>query len=144
MRNRQKSLERLLAVKTQLHALEEAKLADIRRRKLAAADDKRAMFDLLGNEEKTDSLILGLACRHISRTARNERDLEAAEQAQKAALLTRSAQKKSLEKIVKDATMAVDRESERRTLLDIGERLAGESQSLAGESLAGKPPTSLP
>jgi hypothetical protein len=90
------------------------------------------MFDLLGNEEKTDSLILGLACRHISRTARNERDLDAAEQAQKAALLTRSAQRRTLEKIVKDAELAADRESERRTLLDIGERLAG------------KPATSLP
>jgi hypothetical protein len=132
MRNRQKSLERLLAVKTQLHALEEAKLTEIQRRKLAAAEDRRAMFDLLGNEEKTDSFILGLACRQISRTALSERDLDAAEQTQKAALLTRSAQKRTLEKIVKDAERAADRESERRGLLDIGERLAS------------KPPTSLP
>jgi hypothetical protein len=129
MRNRQKSLERLLVVKTQLHALEEAKLADIQRRKLAAEDVRRAMFDLLGDEGKTDSFILGLACRHISRTALSERDLDASEQAQKAALLTRSAQKRSLEKIVKEAEQAADRESERRTLLDIGEKLAGKPQT---------------
>ncbi len=132
MRNRHKSLERLLAVKTQLHRLEEAKLTEIQRRKQLVAEERRAMFNLLGDEEKTDSFILGLACRQITRTDKSERDLDVAESQQKQALLKRSAQKRTLEKIVKEAAQESERESERRTLLDIGEKLAM------------KPPTSLP
>lgn len=132
MRNRHKSLERLLTVKTQLHRLEEAKLTEIQRRKQVVADERRAMFNLLGNEEKTDGFILGLACRQIARTDKSERDLDVAEGLQKQALLKRSAQKRTLEKIVKEAAQAAERDNERQTLLDIGEKLAM------------KPPTSLP
>ncbi len=124
MRERQKSLQRLLAVKEQLHRLEEARLAEIQRRKQALAEERRAMFDMLGNAEKTDSLVLGLACRHITRTDKGERELDAAEKTQKQALLQRTAQKKALEKILKETDQAMDRDAERKTLLEIGEKLA--------------------
>jgi hypothetical protein len=124
MRERRKSLERLLAVKEQLHRLEEARLAEIQRRKQALGEERRAMFDMLGDEKKTDSLVLGLACRHIARTDRSERDLDAAEATQKQALMKRAAQKKALEKTLKEAETAMDRDDERKSLLEIGERLA--------------------
>ena len=101
MRERQKSLQRLLAVKSQLHRLEEARLIETQRRKQALAEDRRALFDLLGKAEQTDRLLLGLACRQIRRTEEGERDLAAAEKAQTLALLERSAQKKALEKSLK-------------------------------------------
>ncbi len=129
MRDRHKSLVRLLQVKTQLHKLEEARLNETQRRRQAIAEERRAMFALLGNEEKTDGLILGLACRHISRTDRSERDLDMAEQEQKQALLRRSAQKKALEKTLKETIQAMERDAERRDLLDIAERLAGPSRT---------------
>ncbi len=144
MRNRQKSLERLLAVKTQLHRLEEAKLGEIQRQKQIVVEERQAMFNLLGDEKKTDGFILGLACRHIARTDNSERDLDAAETEQKQALLKRSAQKRALEKIVKEAADAADRDSERRTLLDIGEKLGQKLGQKLGEQLAIEPPTSLP
>ncbi len=129
MRDRHKSLARLLQVKTQLHKLEEARLNETRRRRQEMGEERRAMFALLGDEEKTDSLILGLACRHISRTERSERDLDMAEQEQKQALLRRSAQKKALEKTLRETIRAMERDAERRALLDIAERLAGQSRT---------------
>ena len=124
MRNRQKSLRRLLAAKSQLHHLEEARLIEIQRGKQFVAEEKRALFDLLGDAEKTDSLLLGLACRQIARADRRERDLDAAEKAQSQAVLHRGAQKKALEKAVKETARALEREDEKRLLRDIGEGLA--------------------
>jgi hypothetical protein len=124
MRERQKSLERLLQVKTQLHRLEEARLGDLQRRKQAMDEERRAMFDLLGDVEKTDGLILGLACRHIARTDARQRDLDIAEQAQKQALMQRGAQKKALEKILQETRQARARDDERRALLELAEQLA--------------------
>jgi hypothetical protein len=124
MRDRQKSLQRLLAVKSQLHRLEEARLIETRRRKQALAEDRLAMFDLLGKVEKTDHLLLGLACRQIQRTDQGERDLAAAEKDQTLTLLYQSAQKKALEKSLKEMKLALDRDTERRVLLELGESLA--------------------
>jgi len=124
MRDRQKSLQRLLAVKSQLHRLEEARLIETQRRKRALAEDRLAMFDLLGKAEKTDSLLLGLACRQIQRTDEGERDLAAVEKAQTLALLHRSAQKKALEKSLTETKRTLDRDAERRVLLELGESLA--------------------
>jgi hypothetical protein len=133
MRDRQKSLQRLLAVKSQLHRLEEAQLIETQRRKQALAEDRRAMFDLLGKAEKTDSLLLALACRQIQRTDEGERDLAAAEQAQTLALLHRGAQKKALEKSLTEAKRALDRDAERRFLLELGEALAAPRTSSFGQ-----------
>ncbi len=124
MRDRHKSLQRLLAVKSQLHRLEEARLIETRRRKQALAEDRLAMFDLLGKAEKTDHLLLELACRQIQRTDQGERDLAAAEKDQTLALLNQSAQKKALEKSLKEMKLALDRDAERRVLLELGESLA--------------------
>ena len=124
MRERQKSLERLLQVKTQLHRLEEARLGDLQRRRQAMDEERRAMFDLIGDVEKTDGLILGLACRHIARTDARQRDLDIAEQAQKQALMQRGAQKKALEKILQETRQARARDDERRALLELAEQLA--------------------
>ncbi len=87
------------------------------------------MFALLGNEEKTDSLILGLACRQVARTDRRQRDLDIAEQVQKQALMRRGAQKKALEKTLKETVQAMEHDAEKRALLDIAERLAGPSRT---------------
>ena len=124
MRGRHKSLQRLLAVKNQLHRLEEAQLIETQRRKQALAEDRLAMFELLGKAEKADHLLLGLACRQIQRSDDGERDLAAAEKAQTLALLVRTAQKKALEKSLTETKRALDRDAERRVLLELGEALA--------------------
>jgi hypothetical protein len=133
MRERQKSLERLLQVKTQLHRLEEARLTDLQRRRQAMDDERRAMFDFIGDVEKTDSLILGLACRHIKCTDARQRDLDIAEQAQKQALMQRGAQKKALEKILQETRQALERDDERRALLDIADQLAARPPTSPGQ-----------
>jgi len=133
MRDRQKSLQRLLAVKSQLHRLEEAQLIETRRRKQALAEDRLAMFELLGKAEKADSFLLGLACRQILRSEASERDLAADEQAQTRALLHRGAQKKALEKILKETKRTLDRDAERRVLLELGETLAASSKTSFGQ-----------
>jgi hypothetical protein len=133
MRERQKSLQRLLAVKSQLHRLEEAQLIETQRRKQALADDRLAMFDLLGNAERVDSLVLALACREILRADKGERDLAVTEEAQRLQLLHRSAQKKALEKNLTETKRALDRDAERRALLELGEGLAASSPSSLGQ-----------
>lgn len=132
MRDRQKSLQRLLAVKSQLHRLEEARLIETRRRKQALAEDRLAMFDLLA-ADRTDGFLLGLACRQIRRTDNGERDLDAAEKAQTLALLQRSAQKNALEKSLKEAKRTLESDAERRALLELGETLAASCKTSFGQ-----------
>ncbi|PPQ38568.1 hypothetical protein SAMN06265338_106161 [Rhodoblastus acidophilus] len=129
MRERHRSLERLLRVKNQLQQMDEAKLEEIRRRKTAAEAEKQQLLKMLGDATNNDPLILGLACRHLVRSERIERELLIEEQAQKAELLRGTAQKKALENIVKETGRTIAREEEKRQLLDIGERLAARAHS---------------
>ena len=129
MRERHRSLERLLRVKNQLYKMDEAKLEDIQRRKIVVEEEKRALLNMLGDVEKNDPLILGLACRHLVKSDKRESELVVEEQAQKAQLLRRSAQKKTLEKIVLETARSIAREDEKLQLLDIGERLAARVRS---------------
>ncbi len=73
MRQRHKSLKRLLHVKNQLHQKEEAELAEIQRQKSEIEAERRAVFDILGGRD--DPFILGLACRHLIQTQRRESEL---------------------------------------------------------------------
>ncbi len=129
MRNRHKSLRRLLDVKTQLQQVDEWKLADLHRRKEHAKRDRSELFDILGDIERHDSVILGLACRQIAQAAARERSLEQAETQQKQLLLERSLQKRALEQAVQETARAVERDGERRLLLDVGERLSAPSST---------------
>jgi hypothetical protein len=129
MRERHRTLERLLLVKSQLHKMEEAKLDEIQRRKFAMEAEQRALLEMLGDVEKNDQLILGLACRHLVHTQKRESELVVEENEQKSRLLQRAAQKKALEKIVKETAREIDRDDEKRQLLDIGERLAAQAHS---------------
>jgi len=114
----------MLRVKSQLHKMEQAKLDEILRRKSAVEEDKRALLNMLGDVERNDPLILGLACRQLVHSERRERELVAEELAQREELLQRSAQKKTLEKIVKETALTIAREDEKLRLLELGERLA--------------------
>ena len=127
MRQRHKSLKRLLHVKNQLQQKEEAELAEIQRKKSEIEAERRAVFDILGARD--DPFILGLACRHLIQTQRRENELQEQEREQKTQLLRRTAQKKALEKIVEDAARRVAREDEKLELLEIGERLAAKARS---------------
>jgi len=127
MRQRHKTLKRLLHVKKQLHQKEEAELAEIQRKKTEIETERRALFDILG--ERNDPFILGLACRHLIQTQRRETELHEQELEQKSQLMRRTAQKKALEKIVEDSARRVAREDEKLELLEIGERLAAKARS---------------
>ncbi len=132
MRERKKSLERLLAVKTKMRELEEARLAAIERQKHEAREEQRAMLGFLGDPAEKDVLLLKLACRRVASMERGAAALEARAVSQREKVIQRNAQRRALEKLVKDAAQKMDREEEKRRLFDIG------------ESLATSPPTSLP
>lgn len=131
MRNRQKNLQRLLDVKTQLQQVEEWKLADLLRRRQEATQERSGLFDILADVEKNDSVILGLACRHLQRADARERKLEQAEAAQKQVVLERGLQRRALEKAVQETSRSLERDGERLRLLELGEKIgAGPSTSL--------------
>ncbi|MCW2284642.1 septal ring factor EnvC (AmiA/AmiB activator) [Rhodoblastus acidophilus] len=127
MRQRHKSLNRLLQVKKQLHQKEEAELAEIQRKKSEIEAERREVFEILGARD--DPFILGLACRHLIQTQRREHELNEREKEQKSQLMKRTAQKKALEKIVDEAARRIAREDEKLELLEIGERLAAKAFS---------------
>jgi hypothetical protein len=124
MRDRKKMLERLLAVKTELHRLEEARLAQIETQRLKALDEKQAMFRFLEFAEHKDPLLLRLACSRVVAAERGASALDARADRQRQILTGRAEQKKRVEKLLKDAAEALDRENEKRALLDLAERLA--------------------
>jgi GNAT superfamily N-acetyltransferase len=132
MRERKKALQRLLAVKTQLRELERARLAEIERHKAKAQDDRDAMLRFLAGVGEKDPLLLSLACRRVVATERGAAALEAKADAQREIVLRRSAQKQGVERLLREAAAALEREEEKRRLLEIGERQAS------------APPTSLP
>jgi hypothetical protein len=131
MRERKQALERLLAVKTKMRELEEARLAEIERQKAQAQEDRSAMLGFLGDSAAKDALLLKLACRRVVMAERGAAALEAQADSQRRKVVQRNAQRRALEKLLKEADDVLEREEEKRRLLDLGEGLA-------------IPPTSLP
>ena len=136
MRERKKALERLLAVKTKMRELEEARLAAIERQKQEAEEERRAMLGFLGDAGAKDALLLKLACRRVASVERGAAALEARAVSQREQVFQRNAQRRTLEKLVKEAADGLEREEEKRRLLDLGESLAGNQRT--------NPATSLP
>ena len=136
MRERKKALERLLAVKTKMRELEEARLAAIERQKDEAAKERRALLGFLGGAAEKDPLLLKLACRRVASAERGAAALEARAVSQREQVFQRNAQRRTLEKLVKEAADGLEREEEQRRLLDLGESLAGNQRT--------NPATSLP
>lgn len=125
MRERKKALERLLAVKAQLRELEQARLVEIERHQAKAQDDRDAMLGFLDGVGEKDPLLLSMACRRVVGAARGAAALEAKANAQKEIVLRRSVQKQGVEKLLREAAGALERDEEKRRLLEIGERQAG-------------------
>jgi hypothetical protein len=132
MREKKKSLERLYAANARLHQLEEARLAEIEKQMFEALEDRRAMFGFLENVERKDPLLLRLACRRVVEADRGAAALDAQAARQRQTLARRGAQNRGVEKMLKEAAAAMEREEQKRALLDIVERLGGRA------------PTSLP
>lgn len=139
MRNRKKTLERLLEVKTRLKAIEEARLAGLERQRAEAEEERRAMLSFLDGACEKDSLMLGLACRRVVAAERGAAALEAQAVRQREVLVRRNAQRRALENLLKEATRAVDRDDEKRRLFDIGERLASQGPTDGARSEAVAP-----
>jgi hypothetical protein len=127
MRERKKALERLVAVKTQLHRLEEVRLAEIETLRGQARRDRDAMIGLLDQAEAADRLILSLACKKVVAAERGAARLDAAAVEQRQVLLRHGAQKRSAEKLLKATAAALARDEEKRALFDIAEKIAGAS-----------------
>ncbi len=132
MRDRKRTLERLLAVKTKMRELEEARLVEIERQKREAQEERRAMLGFLGDPAAKDAFLLQLACRRVVAAERGAATLEARAKSQQEKVIQRNAQRRALEKLLKEAAAGLEREEEKRRLLDLGESLAKNS------------PTSLP
>ncbi len=133
---KERVLERLLAVKSQMRELEEARLAAIERQKQEAQDERVAMLGFLGDPCAKDALLLKLACRRVVSVERGAAALEARAVSQRERVIQRNAQRRALEKLVKEEADRLLREEEKRRLLDLGESLARHP--------ATNPPTSLP
>jgi hypothetical protein len=136
MRERKKALERLLVVKTKMRELEEARLAAIERQKREAAEERRALLGFLGEAAGKDAFLLKLACRRVASVERGAAALEARAVSQREKVVERNAQRRVLEKLVQEAVDKLEREDEKRRLLDLGESLARNQQT--------NPPASLP
>lgn len=140
MRERKQALERLLAVKTKMRELEEARLAAIERQKQEAQDERVAMLGFLGDPSAKDALLLKLACRRVASVERGAAALEARAVSQRERVIQRNAQRRALEKLVKEEADRLLREEEKRRLLDLGESVATNLSTIPSTN----PPTSLP
>ena len=127
MRERKKTLERLVAVKTQLHRLEEVRLVEIETLRGEARRDRDAMIALLDQAEVADRLILSLACKKVVGAERGAARLDAQAAEQRQVLLQHGAQKRSAEKLLKETAAALTQDEEKRALFDIAEKIAGAS-----------------
>lgn len=92
------------------------------------------MLGFLDDVAEKDALLLSLACRRVAAAERGAAALEAQAAQQKQVVLRRHAQKRGVEKLLKETSSALEREDEKRRLLDLGERLAGNAPRKPGLS----------
>lgn len=116
MRDRAKSLKRILEVQRQLHALEELKFARLKQKVAECQNEQRALTEALSGEEALAGLFMDVTVRRIKALQLEESRLIPQVEAQARVLVEHGGRMRNSERLAEEIAVEMRREEERREL----------------------------
>ncbi len=116
MRDRVKSLKRILEVQRHLHSVEELKLARLKQQVLRCQSEQRELAAALSEDGALRDLFLDVTARRIKSLQQEESRLAPALEAQARVLLAHGGRMRNSERLAEELAVEVAREDERRAL----------------------------
>lgn len=116
MRDRVKSLKRILEVQRHLHSVEELKLARLKQQVLQCQSEQRALAAALSEDGALRDLFLDVTARRIKSLQQEESRLAPALEAQARVLIEHGGRMRNSERLSEELAVEVAREDERREL----------------------------
>jgi len=116
MRDRVKSLKRILEVQRHLHSVEELKLARLKHQVIECQSEQRALAAALSDDGALRDLFLDVTARRIRSLQQEESRLAPALEAQARVLLEHGGRMRNSERLAEELAVEVAREDERREL----------------------------
>lgn len=116
MRDRAKSLKRILEVQRQLHALEELKFARLKQQVTECQNEQRALTEALSGEEALAGLFMDVTVRRIKSLQQEESRLIPQVEAQARVLVEHGGRMRNSERLAEEVAVEMRREEERREL----------------------------
>lgn len=116
MRDRVKSLKRILEVQRHLHNVEELKLARLKQQVLQCQSEQRALAAALSEDGALRDLFLDVTARRIKSLQQEESRLAPALEAQARVLIEHGGRMRNSERLSEELAVEVAREDERREL----------------------------
>lgn len=119
MRDRARSLKRILEVQRHLHSLEELKFARLKQQVTACQDDQRALADALSGEGALAGLFIDVTVRRLKSLQQEEARLSPQVEAQARVLVEHGGRMRNSERLADELAVEVRREDERRALEEL-------------------------
>jgi len=116
VRDRAKSLKRILEVQRQLHALEELKFARLKQQVTECQNEQRALTEALSGEEALAGLFMDVTVRRIKSLQQEESRLIPQVEAQARVLVEHGGRMRNSERLAEEVAVEMRREEERREL----------------------------
>lgn len=116
MRDRVKSLKRILEVQRHLHSVEELKLARLKQQVLQCQSEQRALAAALSEDGALRDLFLDVTARRIKSLQQEESRLAPQLEAQARVLIEHGGRMRNSERLSEELAVEVAREDERREL----------------------------
>lgn len=116
MRDRAKSLKRILEVQRQLHALEELKFARLKQKVAECQNEQRALTEALSGEEALAGLFMDVTVRRIKALQLEESRLIPQVEAQARVLVEHGGRMRNSERLAEEIAVEMRREEERREI----------------------------
>jgi hypothetical protein len=116
VRDRAKSLKRILEVQRQLHALEELKFARLKQKVAECQNEQRALTEALSGEEALAGLFMDVTVRRIKALQLEESRLIPQVEAQARVLVEHGGRMRNSERLAEEIAVEMRREEERREL----------------------------
>jgi len=116
MRDRVKTLKRILDVQRHLSSMEELKYARLNQRLVRCRAEQQELVDAFSHEDALQGLFVDLTARRLKSLQQEEAKLGAAVEAQAKILLAHNARLRKSERLSEELAQEVRRDEERREL----------------------------
>lgn len=116
MRDRARSLKRILEVQRHIHSVEELKFARLKQQVARCRDEQRALTEALSEDGALHSLFLDVTVRRIKSLQHEEARLAPQLEAQARVLVEHGGRMRNSERLAEELAVELRREDERREL----------------------------
>jgi hypothetical protein len=126
--DRARRMRRIFEVQTQLHRLEEVRLAEIERQARDLEEARIEVAHSLGSDSELHGLFVDVMARRLVKLGKEGSALDAAMLQQRAVVLERGSKAKMAEKLAEGLEKQLSQEQQKKLLAEIIERYRGASE----------------